>query len=171
MAVVCLATVYNIRKRISSGSSLRHKAGAGRPRTLRNSIKKSLAAHIQHNPHMSLRSLASNLDPNVSHETVRRGLKDMSYSKPYPTLAPMLNEMHYVYRVKWARKYKYPVKDWAKTIFVDEMSIWLARGRIRMWTKGGKKDYVEQQNIPPKSTFGRLFHLWEFFHSVYLRKT
>ena len=85
---VSLATVYNICTKISNVSSFRHKTGgAGRPRTLRNSIKRSLAAHIRHNPHMSLRSLASNLVGDVSHETVRMSLKDRSYTKPYPTLA------------------------------------------------------------------------------------
>ena len=98
-------------------------------------------------------------------------LKDMSYTKSYPTLAPMLSEIHKINRVKWAKKYKYPAKDWSKTIFVDEMSKWLSRGRIRMWTKRGKKESVLQRNIAQKSTFGRLFHLWEFFHSVSLRKT
>ena len=56
--------------------SLRHNSGAGRRRTLRNSIKKSLAAHIRHNPHMSLRSLASNRVGDVSHAAVRMSLKD-----------------------------------------------------------------------------------------------
>ena len=168
---VSLATVYNIRTKISSHSSLRHKPGAGRPRALRNSIKKSLAAHIRHKPHMSLRSLASNLVGDVSHETVRMSLKNMSYTKPYPTLAPMLSEIHKINRVKWAKKYKYPAKDWSKTIFVDEMSIWLSRGRIIMWTKRGKKRICPTTKHSQKSTFGRLFHLWEYFHSVSLGKT
>ena len=157
---VSLAMVCNIRKKISSGSSLRHKTGAGRPRTLRNSIRQSLAAYIRHKPHLSLRCLASNLDSNVSHETVRNELRDMTYSKPYPTLSPMLSEVHKINRVKWSKKYRYPVKEWSKTIFIDEMSIWLAKGRLRMWTKRGKK------RICPTTKHSAKIDVWAAFSSM-----
>ena len=168
---VSLAAVYNIPTKISSHSSLRYKPGAGRPRTLRNSIKKSLTTHIRHNPHISLRFLASNLVGDVSHETVRMSLKGMSYTKPYPTLAPILSEIHKISRVKWVKKYKYPAKDWSKTIFVDEMSIWLSRERKECGLREGKKNLSYNETFPKNQRLSGLFHLWEYFHSVSLRKT
>ena len=147
------------------------KPGAGRPRTLRNPIKKSLSAHIRVNPHMSLRSLASNVVGDVSHETVRKSLKDMSYTKPYPTLAPMLSEIHKINRVKWAKKYKYPAKDWPKRYLLMKCRYGCLGGGLECGVREGKKESVLQRNIPQKSTFGRHFHLWEYFHSVSLGKT
>ena len=120
----------------------------------------SLAAYIRHKPHLSLRCLVSKLDSNVSHETVRNALRDMTYSKPYPTLSPMLSEVHKINRVKWAKKYRYPVKEWSKTIFIDEMSIWLAKGRLRMWTKRGKKC------ICPTTKHSAKINVWAAFSSI-----
>ena len=117
---------------------------------------------------MSLISLASNLVGDVSHETVRMSLKDMSYTKPYPTLAPMLSEIHKINRVKWAKKYKYPAKDWSKTIFVDEMSIWLSRGRIRMWTKRGEKKNLSYNETFPKNQRLGGFFIYGSFSTLYL---
>ena len=120
---VTLATVYKVKRRVKNESSLRHNLGAGRPRTLRNSIKRNISAYIRHKAHLSLRCIASNLQPRVSHETVRSSLRDMNYSKPYPTQSPLLTENHKTMRVKWAKKFRYPKNQWAKTIFVDEMSV------------------------------------------------
>ena len=91
---VSLATMYNVKRRAKNGSSLRHNLGVGRPRTLRNSIKRNISAYIRHKPHLSLRCIASNLQPRVSHETVRSSLRDINYSKPYPTQSPLLTENH-----------------------------------------------------------------------------
>ena len=74
----------------------------------------------------------------------------MNYSKPYPTLSPMLSELHRINPVKWAKKYKYPAKEWSKTIFVNEMSIWLARGRLRSGLRKTKNEYVQPRNFHSK---------------------
>ncbi|KAI6655306.1 hypothetical protein LOD99_2141 [Oopsacas minuta] len=54
----------------------------------------------------------------------------------------MISEKNRLARLQWAKKYKYPKKAWYQTVFIDEMSIWLARGRIKMWTKSGQKRIV-----------------------------
>ena len=45
-------------------------------------------------------------------------LKDQYYTKPYPTKTPMLSEKNRIYRLRWAKKYKYPKKEWANTVFL-----------------------------------------------------
>ena len=44
------------------------------------------------------------------------------------------------------KKYKYPKNLWHKTVFANELSIWLVRGRIKMWTKSNITDSPQQQN-------------------------
>ena len=67
--------------------------------------KKNVSAYIIHKPHLSLRCIASNLQPRVSHETVRSSLRDMNYSKPYSTQSSLFTENHKTMRVKWAKKF------------------------------------------------------------------
>ena len=157
---VSLTTVYNVKRRVKNGSSLRHNLGAGRLSTLRNSIKRNISAYIRHKLHLSLRCIASNLQPSVSHETVRSSLRDMNYSKPYPTRSPLLTENHKTMRVKWAKKFRYPKNQSAKTILVDEMSVWLSKGKIRMWTKKGQK------RISPTTKHSPKINVWAAFCSM-----
>ena len=35
--------------------------------------------------------------------------------------------------------YRYPNKLWFQTLFLDEMSVWLSLGSIKMWTEYGEK--------------------------------
>ena len=111
------------------------KIGSGRPPKLRLCIQRSLAQQIRRKPYLSLRSLANLAPGKPSHETVWRALKHLNYSKKYPSNPPLVSERNRVNRVQWARKHKYPKKLWYQTVFADEMSIRLSRGKIKMWTK------------------------------------
>ena len=72
----------------------------------------------------------------------------MNYCKPYPIQFPLLTENHKTMSVKWAKELRYLKNQWAKIIFVGEMSVWLSKGKIRMWTKKGQKELVLPLNIP-----------------------
>ena len=154
---VSLATVYNVKTRLARGSKLAHSKGAGRPKTLRNVIKPTLTHQVRCKPYLSLRTLANRSPFKPSHETVRRALKDLTYNKRYPVQTPMLSEKNRLYRIKWARKYKYPKNEWARTIFLDESLI--------------KNDSPQPQSMYLKSTFGPPSPQWEYFHCVFSGKT
>ena len=157
---ISLATVYNIKGRLDTGIPLSHQKGARRPNTLRSAIKHSVIHQVRCKPYLSLRTLASRVPHKASYQTVRRVLKDQSYTKRYPVKTPMLSEKNRIYRISWAKKYKYPKKQWAQTIFLDEMSIWLSRGRIMMWTKSDKKRFAPTTKHVPK------IHVWAGFSSL-----
>ena len=133
-ADVSLATVYNVKSR----QKLEHKKGAGRPKTLRNRIKPSLCQQIRRKPFLSLRTLASQQSIGASFSTVGRAFRDLDYSKHSSFKILMISEKNRLYRIKWAQKHAHPKKAWSQTIFLDEMSIWLSRGNLNMWTKSGK---------------------------------
>ena len=136
---VGVATVYNVRARCNKNVGLCHSKGAGRSNTLRKSICRSIIQKIRRKPYLSLRTLAKNASPQVSHETVRRALSSLDYTKRYPSKCPMLSEKNRLTRLSWAKKFKYPKKAWARTVFCDEMSIWLSRGKVKCGQKVTKK--------------------------------
>ena len=160
IAHVTLSTVYYVKAKLAKGIDISHQKGAGRPCSLRIGIKQSISQQIRQKPYLSLRTLASRAPIPVSYQTVRRALVDSKYSKKYPTKIPMLSEKNRLYRVRWAKKFKYPKKQWAKTVFADEMSIWLSRGRMKMWTKFGRKRFVPTTKHTPK------INVWAAFSSM-----
>ncbi|KAI6647836.1 hypothetical protein LOD99_8423 [Oopsacas minuta] len=157
---VSLATVYRVKSRKQHNVGLEHRKGAGRPSSLRLSVKRSVTQQIRHKPFLSLRTLASLAPGKPSHETVWRAMKDLDYNKKQPTNKPMINEKNQLARQQWAKKYKYPKKAWYQTVFIDKMSIWLARGRIKMWTKSGQKRIVPTTKHSPK------INVWAEFSSM-----
>ncbi|KAI6652457.1 hypothetical protein LOD99_7471 [Oopsacas minuta] len=164
---ISLATVYNVKRRLDEGVPLSHQKGAGRPNYLRSSIKLSILHQVRCKPYLSLRTLASRTGNQASYQTVRRVLKDQSYNKPYPVQIPMLSEKNHMYRIEWAKKYKYSKKQWAQTILLDEISIWLSRGRLRMWTKSNKKGSPQQRSMSQRYTCGLHSHLWVHSHCAF----
>ena len=72
----------------------------------------------------------------------------------------MISEKNRLYRIKWAKKHAYPKKACSQTIFLDEMSIWLSRGNLKMWTKSGRKRLVPTVKHTPK------INVWAAFSSM-----
>ena len=163
-ADVSLATVYNVKSR----QKLEHKKGAGRPKTIRNRIKPSLCQQIRRKPFLSLRTLASQQSIGASFSTVGRALRDLDYSKHSPCKIPMISEKNRLYRIKWAKKHACPKKAWSQTTFLDEMSIWLSRGNLKMWTKSGRKRLVPTVKHTPKINVWAAFSsMWTFPLSIF----
>ncbi|KAI6647445.1 hypothetical protein LOD99_12441 [Oopsacas minuta] len=79
--------------------------------------------------------MANKCPVTTSKNTVARALKKLRYTKPYPSPIPLLSEKNRISRIEWAEKNL--SNDWQHAISADEASIWIARGRIRMWTKEG----------------------------------
>ncbi|KAI6648646.1 hypothetical protein LOD99_8003 [Oopsacas minuta] len=127
---------------------------------MRLSILRSLAQQIRRKPYLSTRSLAHLIPGRPSHETVWRALQTVDYTKKYPSNPPLVSEKSRIFRVKWARKHMYPKKSWAPTVFADEMSIWLGRGKIKMWIKSWKTRVVPTMKHVPK------INAWAAFSSM-----
>ena len=157
---VSVSTVYLVKSRKSRDVGLGHGSGGGRPRKFTKSTMRCVTQQIRRKPYLSLRTLAQIAPGKPSYETVRRNLKEMKYSKIYPTNSPMVSEKNRQSRIQWAKKHKYPKSSWFKTVFIDEMSIWLSRGRIQMWTKSGKKRVAPTTKHAPK------INVWAGFSSM-----
>ena len=85
-------------------------------------------------------------------------MKDLDYSKSYPDKKTMVSEKNRLVRVNGQRSTSTP--SWYKTVFIDEMSIWLARGRIKLWTKSGQKRTAPTTKHTPK------INVWAGFSSM-----
>ena len=155
---VSLATVYNVKSKIQANTSLKHRKGGGRPSKLAPLIRNSIAQQIRKTPCIALRSMASKCPVEVSKNTVARCLKTLNYTKPYPTPVPMLSEKNRMNRVEWA--YRNIRNFWADAIFADEASIWINRGRVRMWTKKGSI------RTSPTVKHTQKIHIWAAFSSA-----
>ena len=105
---VSVATVYRVKSRKQDNIGLEHRKG--RPSKLRLSIRKSISQQIRSKPYLSLRTLANLVPGKASHETVWRAMKDLDYTKKYPTNRPMVSEKNRLARVQWAKKHNYPKK-------------------------------------------------------------
>ena len=118
--------------------------------------KISLSLVVKNNPRVSLRSMANNLNSsrglNVSHETVRRTLIKMGYSKKAPVRGPNITPTHEKTRVAWAKKHR--LIHWQKVFFTDECSIWLNVGNLHIWTKGSQRPVRNLLKHTPK------LHIW-----------
>ena len=158
MVGVSIATVYNLISRLKSETSLVHKSGAGRPGKLLPKIKHYVARTVNLNPAISIRNLAANSPVIVGRDTVSRCLRKLDYSKPYPKPTPLLSEKNRLYRIQWARNNI--DNQWQHAVFADEASIWLYRGRVRMWTKRGM---VRTQ---PTVKHSQKIHIWAAFSSM-----
>ena len=161
-ASVSLATVYNVKNKLKAGDTLEHAKGGGRPGDKQHRIARSVAQYIKQDDARSVREIASEINNkgglSVSKDTVHRCLRRMDYSKPKPYTVPMLSNKNRLKRLDWAKKNKR--KMWSRAIFADEASFWLSRGKIRMWTKSGKKK--PQYSVKHSAKV----HVWAAFSSM-----
>ena len=155
---VSVATVYNIISRIKTECSLVHRQGAGRPGKLIPKIKRFVAKVISNDPSISIRDLTTKCPVKVGTNTMSRCLKTLEYSKPYPKAVPLLSEKNRIYRLQWAKNNVN--KPWEHAVFADEASIWLCRGRVRMWTKKG------YERIQPTVKHTQKINIWAAFSSM-----
>ena len=131
---VSVSTVYTLISKLKHNCSYNRKIGSGRPPKTLPLIANSVAQQIRRKPWISLRAIAQKCPVTTSKNTVARCLKKLDYTKPYPISVPLLSETNRLKRIQWAQEHI--DKDWQHAIFADEASIWVSRGRIRMWTKG-----------------------------------
>ena len=79
---VSMATVYRVIKRVTKNQPLAHLKGAGRPSNKRKIIARTLAQQIRRNPVISQ---VSKCPKKVSKSTVGYWIRDLNYSKKFPT--------------------------------------------------------------------------------------
>ncbi|CEL60454.1 hypothetical protein RSOLAG1IB_12359 [Rhizoctonia solani AG-1 IB] len=78
--------------------------------------------------------------PNLSVDTVRRRLRDLSYRSYKRRKVPFLSSKKRTRRLKWARLHAtWSLEDWAKVAFSDESKflIFNANGPVYYWKKQG----------------------------------
>ena len=111
MCGVTLKTAYNVKQRISTGESIEHRGRAGPKRCLNKGDRISLTLNIKNNPRISLRTMPSSLKVSrgvdVSYLTVRRCIKEMSYSKKTAIKGSNITPSHEALRVLWTKKHKF----------------------------------------------------------------
>ncbi|KAI6647741.1 hypothetical protein LOD99_8582 [Oopsacas minuta] len=92
---------------------------------------------------------------SFSHEAVRIEMKQRGFTRKVARKIPKLTQTHKAYRVDWA-KFKM-FRYWKKAIFSNEMSIWLAVGKVCVWCKGDSKPVKPSTKHSPK------FPVWGTF--------
>ena len=83
------------------------------------------------------------------------GIAKRGYRHKVVRIVPMLTDRHKEQRVLWARNNK--ETDWERVVFSDEMSIWLAGGKIQLWCKGS------QEAVKPRNKHSPKLHVWGAF--------
>ena len=155
-------TVWRVLKRHNSTGTVEHRKGAGRPAKLYQSVKYKCAKYVNTDLQKPVREISNDIEAkhgtSVSKSTVHRTLQKMKYSKPYPSLVPMLSEKNRLKRIEWALRNKN--KHWCHAVFSDEASFWLHAGKVRMWTKGNQKWVI------PTVKHSSKVHIWAAFSSM-----
>ena len=135
------------------------KSGSGKQRIMQVNDGRCLVSLANQNRKLSIRKLTGRFNQlrenNVSHETVRKELLRRGYRHKVVRNIPMLTDRHKQHRVSWARSNKQT--DWERVVFSDEMSIWLAGGKIRLWCKGS------QEAVKPRNKHSPKLHVWGAF--------
>ena len=116
--------------------NVNHKKGAGRPRKITAPQAKAIGQFVRRDPTISTRLLVTKLSNEVSHCTIARHLKGLSYEKDVPMGTPMLTACHKEKRVEWAKKHLND--DWNNTVFTDETAFQLFYNTVERWYKGAR---------------------------------
>ncbi|KAI6657090.1 hypothetical protein LOD99_15876 [Oopsacas minuta] len=156
---VSKSTVYRTVYKLRNAESVDRKIGSGKQRQIKANNARSLVNLAINNPRLSVRKLTSKFYKrwglSFSHEAVRIEMKRRGFTCKVARKIPMLTQTHKAYRVDWAKSNR--CRDWEKVIFSDEMSIWLAGGRVCVWCKGDSKPVKPSTKHFPK------LHVWGAF--------
>lgn len=160
---VSLITVKRWWSKHKAGEDLQNKPGRGRKKKLsraaRITITKSLTKR-----HQSTRKLAAKLTRNghkVSHETVRKHLKESLKCLPYkPQLQPKLTQIQKEKRLKFCKERKnWGILEWRKVLFSDESPFQLFSHpnpqTDRVWAQN-KEDVMPTDTVK----FPLKIHVW-----------
>ncbi|KAI6657844.1 hypothetical protein LOD99_586 [Oopsacas minuta] len=146
------STVFRILAKFRQGGDIQRKSGTGKQRILHVNDVRSLLSLANQNRQMSIRKWPVDFNhlrqKNLSHETVRKELQRRGYTHKVVRSIPILTDPHKQQRVLWAKNNKHT--DWERVVFSDEMSIWLAGGRIRLWCKGDQLAVKQSNKHSPK---------------------
>ena len=153
------STVFRILGKLRQNDNIQRKSGSGKQRIMQVNDGRCLVSLANQNRKLSIRKLTERFNQlrenNVSHETVRKELLRRGYRHKVVRNIPMLTDRHKQHRVSWARSNKQT--DWERVVFSDEMSIWLAGGKIRLWCKGS------QEAVKPRNKHSPKLHVWGAF--------
>ena len=131
---------------------------------IKSNDARSLVGLAIKNLKLSVRKLTSEFNKirclSFSHEAVRKEMKRRGFTQKVAQKIPMLKQSHKAYCVQWAKENK--KTDWEKVVFSDEMSIWLAGGRICLWCKGDSKAVKPSTKHSTKLHFGERFRSEHF---------
>jgi transposase len=131
----------------------------GRPRKADDAVKRQIRSIISKNPHIASKGMAAKLNQSsntvesapISDRTVRRTLKEMSYSNSLPMVVPYITDVQKNKRVDWCRKNA--KINWNHVVFSDETSVELDRCKVRRWHPRGKRPTVGKTKHSRKIMF------------------
>lgn len=152
---------YNIRKFRETGS-VEDRPRSGRPPILNATGRRALSTLVRHHPYWNSRQLAQALIENghttsISKSDVCNILKQMGYDWKRKVKKPKLSEDDKRKRVEWCQMHLND--DWGQTIWGDEASFWLQRGKVRVWTKRGKPLVLQTEKKGVKvNVWGAISH-------------
>ena len=153
------STVFRILGKLRRNENIQRKTGTGKQRILQVDDGRSLVSLANQNRNMSIRKITRRFnqirEKNVSHEMVRKELRRRGYRHKVARNIPMLTDRHKQQRLLWVKNNKRT--DWERVVFTDDMSIWLAGGKIRLWCKGDKQAFKPSNKHSPK------LHVWDAF--------
>jgi len=145
-------SVQRINRTFHGRRSYKRRKGAGRPQKLGPAEKVSLLNKIRAKPWLSCKDIVTELDLQVSPETVRRYLKSLGYIYKNPTKKPKLSQTDRAARFTWANAHKN--FDFSNVVFADEASFWLNGSSKKMWIQKEEEYLAETIAHPAK------VHVW-----------
>jgi len=154
------STVHDIKTRAVATT----KPKLGRPKKLSTYDKRRIGRYItksRENRRESPESIIKALHLNVCPNTLMSAIRELGYTRSVARRRPLLKELDFKRRLKFARKYKnWTVEDWRKVIFTDEMSIKVGQERaslVFVWRKKGEEYHKDCINERKRSTGGMMF--------------
>ncbi|KAI6658823.1 hypothetical protein LOD99_15148 [Oopsacas minuta] len=156
---VSKCTVYHTVYKLRNAESVDRKVGSGKQRQIKANSARSLFILAINNPRLSVRKLTCKFNKrrglSFSHEAVRIEMKRRGFTRKVARKIPMLTQTHKANRVDWAKSNR--CRDWEKVIFSDEMSIWLAGGRVCAWCKAFSARGMFPIKVSRENLTGRLY--------------
>ena len=151
--------VQKIIKTVKETHSFKDRPRSGRPRKLTDRNKRAIVKMINKTQATTATAIAkalkTELNIQVSHDTVSRALKSVGYACRVKQKKPKLTEKHKRNRLAFAKKYEsWTADDWKNVIWSDEskFNILNSDGKEYYWTN--KPAEVTEQGVKETLKFG-----------------
>ncbi|GBN88135.1 hypothetical protein AVEN_63433-1 [Araneus ventricosus] len=126
-------------KWINDGDTSSRRQGVGRPRVIKENVRRRLSRLVKQNRRQTVAQLTAqyNAGPSasISEHTVQRTLLDMGLCSRRPTRVPLLTKRHRQLRLQWAREHRdWTMDEWKRVAWSHESRFLIHHvdGRVRV---------------------------------------